>query len=369
MMDSTTTLPPALSFGEAAQMKVREHEDAFPVPVGTRSVPPGTTTAATVADLETPTYYGLPMLKEPVWKLAVPLYFWLGGAAGAASTLSFAARVLGGRALDPLARRARLVAAIGETVGAGLLTYDLGRPSRFYNMLRVFNPRSPMSVGSWVLSGSGAANTGALLLQNRRGFFGALGDLAGATGALLGMPLAGYTAVLLANTAVPVWNLGRRSLPLLFMASSVATAGSLLSLTAASERERVVVQRYAIAGKVGELAATAALHLEVRRASPRAARPLTRGLSGTLLTAATVLTATSLIGSLTAGRSRRRARNAAILGALGSLALRFAIHHAGKQSARDPRASFSSQRRAMQRQGIERQGIERQGMTSRASST
>jgi len=359
-MDTNTTPRPALSFGEAAQMKVREHERAFPVPAGTRSVPPGTTTAATAIELaETPTYYGLPMLKEPVWIGAVPLYFWLGGAAGASSTLSLMARIFGGRALDPLARRARLLGAVGDVVGAGLLTYDLGRPSRFYNMLRVFNPRSPMSVGSWVLSGSGAANTGALLLQNRRGFLGALGDLAGGVGGLLGMPLAGYTAVLLSNTAVPVWNLGRRSLPLLFMASGVASAGSLLCLGATSERERAAAERYAIAGKVGELAATAALHLEVRRASPRAAQPLTRGLSGALLTAATVLTATSLVGSLTSGRSRRRARNAAMLGAVGSLLLRFAVHHAGKQSARDPRASFSSQRRA----------LSGQGMTSRASST
>jgi formate-dependent nitrite reductase membrane component NrfD len=349
----TTTPPRALDFGEAAQMKVRAREAEFPVAPGTRRIVP---THATAVDGEGPTYYGLPMLKEPVWIGVVPLYFWLGGAAGAASTLSFVARAFGGRALDQLARRARLLAAVGDTVGAALLTYDLGRPTRFYNMLRVFNPRSPMSVGSWVLAGSGAANTTALVLQHRRGrgLLGAIGDLAGFVGGALGMPLAGYTGVLIANTAVPVWNLGRRSLPLLFMASGVATAGSLLSLTARSDREREAAERYALAGKVGELAATAALHLEVRRESPRAARPLTRGTSGILLTAATALTAASVLASLTSGRSRRRARNAAILGALGSLALRFAVHHAGKASARDPQASFASQR---------------QRMSSRASST
>jgi formate-dependent nitrite reductase membrane component NrfD len=321
--------------GEAAEMTVRAHAREFPVPTSAVAVAP--------AAAET-SYYGLPLLKEPVWVGAVPLYFWLGGAAGAASTLSAMARMFGGRGLDPLARRARLLAAAGDAVGAALLTYDLGRPSRFYNMLRVFNPRSPMSVGSWVLASSGAANTGALVLQNRRGFLGAAGDLAGFVGGLLGMPLAGYTAVLLSNTAVPVWNLGRRSLPLLFMASGVATAGSLLSLTASTDEERVAAERYAVAGQIGELAATAALHYEVRRESPRAARPLWRGTSGALLTAATALTAASLVSSIVPGRSRRRARNAAILGALGSLALRFAIHHAGKASARDPQASFAAQR-------------------------
>ncbi len=339
-MDPTTE-EPALSFGEAAQMKVREHEREFPVPAGTRIAP---TATARQAEAEIPTYYGLPMLKEPVWEPAVPLYFWVGGAAGAASTLAAVARAIGGRELRPLVRHARVIAAVGDNVGAALLTYDLGRPLRFLNMLRTFNPRSPMSVGSWVLAGSGAANTGAFLFRDKRGFLGALGDLAGAVGGLLGMPLAGYTGVLIANSAVPVWNLGRRSLPLLFMASGVASAGSLLVLAAKGERERRAAERYALAGQIGELAATAALHLEVRRESPRAARPLVRGLSGTLLTAATVLTAASVIGSLTARRSRRRARNAAMLGALGSLLLRFGVHHAGKQSARDPRASFAPQR-------------------------
>lgn len=357
-MDTTTTPRPALSFGEAAQMKVREHERAFPVPAGTKTVPPGTTLALP-AEAEAPSYYGLPMLKEPVWKGAVPLYFWAGGAAGAASTLGAVARLAGGPPLARLVRHARIVAAVGDNLGAALLIYDLGRPSRFLNMLRTFNPRSPMSVGSWVLAGSGAANTGALLLGGRRGLSGTVGDLASVAGGLLGMPLAGYTAVLIANSAVPVWNLGRRSLPLLFMASGVAAAGSILSLMATGERERAAAERYAIAGKIGELLATGALHFEVRRASPRAARPLTRGTSGALLTAATVMTAASLVGSLAAGssstrRSRRRARNAAVVGALGSLALRFALHYAGKASARDPHASFSSQR---------------QGMSARASST
>jgi hypothetical protein len=83
----------------------------------------------------------------------------------------------------------------------------------------------------------------------------------------------------------------------------------------------------------------------VRTQSPRAARPLRQGLSGRLLTAATVLTATSLITSLVPGRSARKVRTAALLGAVGSLAMRFAIHHAGTASARDPQASFATQRR------------------------
>jgi polysulfide reductase-like protein len=127
--------------GEAAQMELRREPERgyqrdYPVP----------TRAIDVAAERG--YYGLPLLKEPVWVGAVPLYFWIGGAAGAAATLSSVTRLVGGRELAPLARRARILAAAGDTVGAGLLTYDLGRPTRFFNMLRVFNPLSPMSVPS-----------------------------------------------------------------------------------------------------------------------------------------------------------------------------------------------------------------------------
>jgi acetylornithine/succinyldiaminopimelate/putrescine aminotransferase len=48
-----------------------------------------------------------------------------------------------------------------------LLVMDLGRSARFYNMLRIFKPRSPMSMGSWCLTvfgGLGAAAVGADLL-------------------------------------------------------------------------------------------------------------------------------------------------------------------------------------------------------------
>ena len=122
------------------------------------------------------------------------------------------------------------------------------------------------------------------------------------------------------------------------MASGVATAGSLVALLASSERELAAAERYAIAGKIGELAATAALHLEVRRASPRAARPPTRGLSGASDRGDGVdgdePRDLADVGPLAPARAHRRAPRRRRLAAL-----RFAIHHAGKQSARDPRAS------------------------------
>ncbi|RKI36087.1 formate dehydrogenase, partial [Corallococcus sp. AB049A] len=96
-----------------------------------------------------PSYYGLPVLKEPLWIWTVPAYFYVGGAAGAASVLGVALEAFGGRKLERLAERCHAVAVAGDIVSAGLLIHDLGRPSRFLNMLRVFRPTSPMSMGSW----------------------------------------------------------------------------------------------------------------------------------------------------------------------------------------------------------------------------
>src|SRR5438552_5309424 len=105
--------------------------------------------AAMVPKAEVRTYYDRPVLKKPVWKWYIPAYYFAGGLGGASSTLAWAAR-LGGN--DALARRARLISLAGIAVSPVLLIADLGRPARFYNMLRVAKPTSPMSVGTWLIS-------------------------------------------------------------------------------------------------------------------------------------------------------------------------------------------------------------------------
>ncbi|MDQ2979220.1 MAG: hypothetical protein M3R62_08360, partial [Acidobacteriota bacterium] len=40
-------------------------------------------------------YYGLPALKEPTWTWEVPIYFFVGGAAGASAVLAAAAQWTG----------------------------------------------------------------------------------------------------------------------------------------------------------------------------------------------------------------------------------------------------------------------------------
>jgi len=294
----------------------------------------------------TPTYYGLPVLQEPVWIWTVPTYLFVGGLAGAASALGAASLVAGGPTLERLEGRCRVLGLVGDVLGSGLLVADLGRPGRFFNMLRVFRPTSPMSVGSWILALSGAANGAGFILGSRRGLLGAVGRVGIAAGGGLGALLAGYTGVLLANTAVPLWQAGRRELPVLFVASGMASAGAVLELFPDSGASRKLTHWYGSAGKVVALGAMVALERSAPRA-PRVTEPLRTGITGMLWRAGLGLTLAGLIASGPRNRSRSRERIAAVLTLAGALATRLAVFQAGKRSARDPRATFEGQRAGM----------------------
>ena len=298
------------------------------------------------AEARTPTYYGLPVLQEPVWIWTVPAYLFVGGLAGAASALGAASLVAGGPTLERLENRCRTLGLVGDVLGSGLLIADLGRPSRFLNMLRVFRPTSPMSVGSWILALSGAANGAGFLLGSRRGLLGAAGRVGIAAGGGLGAMLAGYTGVLLANTAVPLWQAARRELPVLFVGSGMASAGAVLELFPDSGASRRLTHWYGSVGKVVALGAMAAMERSAPRA-PRVTEPLRTGATGVLWRAGLALTAAGLVASGLGNKSRKRERIAAVLTLAGALATRLAVFHAGKRSARDPRATFEGQRAGM----------------------
>ncbi|MCP3061609.1 polysulfide reductase NrfD [Myxococcus sp. K38C18041901] len=332
---------PALGtlLGEGAQQRVTDLDRANPAHGFQAQVP-----SHFVADTaEAPSYHGLAAIKQPVWIATVPAYLFVGGVAGAASLLGLAIDVLGEKSMEPLARRCRLLGTAGDMLSAGLLIADLGRPTRFLNMLRVFRPTSPMSVGSWVLALSGALNSVGLVLGRSRGVLGVTGKVAGYSAAMLGMPLAGYTAVLLNNTAIPLWQSTRRTLPLFFMASASASAGSLLSLAPHTEREAEVLRPYRLAGKAAEVVMAHAVELDARRA-PEVARPLSEGLSGTLWKTSRACSLAGLVVDALPGRQRWKQVAADMLTTVGAVAARFAVFHGGQASARNPQATFRPQR-------------------------
>lgn len=179
-------------------------------------------------------YYGIPLLKPPQWTHSIPLYLFVGGAAGAAAVVSAIAHYVGAR--RKLVSDARWIAAAGAVISPALLIADLGRPERFLHMLRVFKPQSPMSVGAWTLVGFSSAVSAATfagLMRERYGpsFPLAMIENAGEAAAIpLGLGLATYTGVLIGATAIPVWNQNVADLPLHFAASATGAAVGLLEL-------------------------------------------------------------------------------------------------------------------------------------------
>jgi formate-dependent nitrite reductase membrane component NrfD len=290
-----------------------------------------------------PTYYDRPLLKEPVWKIDIPVYYFLGGAAGAALALGAAAQLVGDKGLQKFGQKCHIIGIVGSTVGGGLLVHDLGRPERFINMMRVFRPTSPMNVGAWILSGAAPLAITAGLFSNRPGIWGFVGSASGYGAGVFGLALAGYTGVLIGNTAIPLYRQVRRLMPVLFLSSAAASAASILDVMFEDTQAKRITLVFGTAGRLAELATGFAIEREAARVD-RVAQPLRSGVSGTLWRTAEVLTVASLVLAVVPGKSSARRKWAGVLGAVGSLALRMAVHCAGAASARDPRATFRQQR-------------------------
>ena len=77
---------------------------------------------------------------------------------------------------------------------------------------------------------------------------------------------------------------------------------------------------------------------------PKVAEPLHRGLGARLWKSARVLTAMGIVVSALPRGGRAKRVASSLLGTTGALTVRFAIFHAGKASARDPRATAAQQR-------------------------
>jgi len=268
------------------------------------------------------TYYDRPILKAPVWQWYVPAYFFTGGLAAGTSLLAAGARLTG----DEAAARRCLVASLGAVgVSTVLLIEDLGRPARFLNMLRVAKPTSPMSVGSWVLAAFGTATAGAVVARS---------GTAHAVAAALAPVLATYTAVLVADTAVPAWHEARHELPFVFAGGALAGSGALAVLVAPHPAAR----RAALAGAALELAAS---RLMKARLGPLAGPYRDAGSPAARL-AKLAEAATATGAALLAARRLTPAGAALVL--TGGAAERFAIFHAGVESARDPAYVLEAQR-------------------------
>ena len=287
-------------------------------------------------------YYQQPLLKEPQWTPLIPFYFFVGGAAGSLGVVGSLADVISGE--EKLARDARWLALAGTVLSGALLVTDLGRPGRFLHMLRVFKPQSTMSMGSWILSGfsvfafsSSAADAmehlwGANLLLHLLRGVGRVGSV------IFGMPFHNYTGVLLATTAIPVWNARAASLPGHFGMSGLQSGASILELMGHEESRALNL--------LGLLSASMESWetLDISVSQSRALNPLKHGSSGVLISAGAWLSGPVplllRLGSLLPGRRPTLRRLAACAGIAGSLFTRYGWVEAGKSSARDWRLAL-----------------------------
>ncbi len=289
-----------------------------------------------VPEPEFESYYGRQIIKTPTWKTPdVPLYLFLGGAAGASAVLAEGAALSGNQ---PLERVARLAAASGAGLGTVFLIHDLGRPERFLHMLRVFKVTSPLSVGSYILapfSALAAAAAG----SHVTGVLPRLGRLAGVGAAAFGPPLVTYTAALFANTAVPAWHEAYRELPFVFAGSGASAAGGIAMLFAPLDSV-VPARRMAVLGAGVELTSSELL----KRRLGMLAEPYEQGRAGMLMRTASRMTAGAAAVSLLGRRSRLVTALCGATYVAASAITRFGVFEAGLASARDPKYIVIPQR-------------------------
>jgi formate-dependent nitrite reductase membrane component NrfD len=297
-------------------------------------------------------YYGLPMLKRPTWSWQIAWYFFLEGVSSGAFLTASLAELFGGKRMNPAVRAARRVAFLSFLPCPPLLIVDLGDPSRFHHMLRVFKPSSPMNLGAWALTAYSlpltllAAKDAASDLPLPRRLREIIGKLAPSRSLdVIGTPLAltmiSYPGVLLSTTSTPLWAKSRL-LGALFASSSLSNgvAATRLALALGAGRESKVLRRLGKIETAARIGETAALGFYLATTG-KATKPLMKGRHGWQFWLGAMgmgLLAPAMLQAIRPKR-RKQSRSGTILRSAlslaGGFALKWAVVHAGRASAED----------------------------------
>jgi formate-dependent nitrite reductase membrane component NrfD len=299
-------------------------------------------------------YYGIPPIKHAHWTWQIPVYFWIGGIGAGVHLFSTVAQLLGheDRALIRTSRYTVLLTMILSPI---LLIWDLGRPERFYNMLRIVKLRSPMSTQSWSLFIFG--NLGGMLAVRQAAEDGLLGRgvlsrlvmrlIPERLLSILALPFGLFvgfnTGNLISATSVPMWARNWMLMAPTFLTSGLSTALSLLSLVlhlghSGEKKTLRALRRAEKATLVIEGALFAASLARMSRWSkPLFSRKVAPLFVGGGILAGIVAPMALLFGRETRGKSLL----ASTLVLLGGLAFRFAMILGGRISADDPEAYFT----------------------------
>ena len=300
-------------------------------------------------------YYGIPPIKHAHWTWQIPVYFWIGGIGAGTHLFSTVAQLLGHED-EALKRVSRYTVLLSMILSPVLLIWDLGRPERFFNMMRILKLRSPMSTQSWSLLTFG--NLAGALAARQAAEDGLLGRGALSELALrlvperllsvLALPFGLFvgfnTGNLISATSVPIWARNWLFMAPTFLASGLSTALSWLSLVlhlgdAGEEKTLRALQRAEKATIIIEAGLIAASLVRMGKWSKplfsKKVAPLFIG--GALLGGIAAPLALLSSGKETRGRSVLTS----LLVLAGGLAFRFAIIKAGRISADDPEAYFT----------------------------
>jgi hypothetical protein len=171
----------------------------------------------------------------------------------------------------------------------------------------------------------------------------AAGSAAGYTAATLAPALATYTAVLIADTAVPSWHEAYPQLPFVFAGSALVSASGL-GLLAVPLTQSGPARRLAVVGAAMEVVASHRIETTMGLVS----EPYTRGRAGRLLRVARGLSVAGAAGAVLCRRSRLiSGLSGAALIAAAALT-RFGIFEGGVASAKDPKYTVAPQRQRIE---------------------
>jgi formate-dependent nitrite reductase membrane component NrfD len=191
-------------------------------------------------ELQEKTYYDYPAVKAPLWGWEIIWYFFMGGLAGGCYLVASIASLFGHEEDRIVIRVGYYASLLALLPCPPLLIKDLGRPARFFNMMRVFKIKSAMSMGTWGLLTFSAFSGLTSMIQAARD--GLLGRWWGARflarlpqkliaipGSLFAIFLGGYTGVLITSTSIAVWSRSKM-LGAVFISSAASTSAALISV-------------------------------------------------------------------------------------------------------------------------------------------
>ena len=294
------------------------------------------------------TYHGRPVTKASSFDWKVSAYTFILGIAGSAQIVAGVANRDSG-----VARQARWLALGGSILGPLILIRHLKTPSRWYNMMRIARPTSPMSMGSWLLAAFGGLSALSVvgdLFGRRWPFARRVADTAQGPAAMAGAGMSVYTASLLSSTSTPLWAAAPAPLAAQFGSAAMAGAASVLALLQRRDGQDDVARRLErlamLAGGVEAGSAQAAKAQWARAGIAPAQKPAAMIEGGGTIAGFLLPFAARALGRAVGGRAATlMPETASIAMLLGSATMRHGVLLAGNESAKRPQDVFRTTQR------------------------